>query len=78
MTLELNVLNRQFAAKDKRLVAAWAMSHKISPVLVEPTGYSDVKDVLLWTQVAKIDNEIKYNELKYVCYALLTYSVKIP
>ena len=46
------------------LGAAWAMSHKIFPILVEPIGYSDVKDVLLGTQVAKIDDEIKYNELR--------------
>lgn len=46
------------------LGAAWAMSHKTFPILVEPIGYSDVKDVLLGTQVAKIDDDIKYNELR--------------
>lgn len=46
------------------LGAAWAMSHTIFPILVEPIGHSDVKDVLLGTQVAKIADDIKYNELR--------------
>ncbi len=40
------------------------MSHDVFPILVPPLSYDDVKDVLLGTQVAKIDNEIKYNELR--------------
>ncbi len=40
------------------------MSHQVFPILVHPLRYDDVKDVLLGTQVAKIDNEIKYNELR--------------
>lgn len=45
------------------LGAAWIKSHEIFPVLVPPLKYEDVKDVLLGTQVAKIDDDIKYNEL---------------
>ncbi|MGX7004885.1 TIR domain-containing protein [Caballeronia sp. KNU42] len=43
---------------------AWVKSHKIFPILVPPLEYSDVKDVITATQVAKIDNDIKYNELR--------------
>jgi hypothetical protein len=46
------------------LGAAWIMSHDIFPILVPPLHYSDVKDVLLGTQVAKIDDDIKYNQLR--------------
>ncbi len=46
------------------LGASWAMSHDVFPILVPPLSYDDVKDVLLVTQVAKIDNDIKYNELR--------------
>ena len=45
------------------LGAAWIKSHAIFPVLVPPLQYSDVKDVLLGTQVIKIDDDIGYNEL---------------
>jgi hypothetical protein len=45
------------------LGAAWIKSHQIFPILVPPLKYSDVKDVLLGTQVAKVDDDIKYNEL---------------
>ncbi|WP_162513142.1 toll/interleukin-1 receptor domain-containing protein [Aeromonas dhakensis] len=44
--------------------AAWVKSHKVFPVIVPPLMYSDVKDVLLGTQAAKIDDDIKYNELR--------------
>lgn len=46
------------------LGAAWVKSHYIFPILVPPLGYADVKDVLLGTQVSKIDDDIKYNELR--------------
>jgi len=46
------------------LGAAWVKSHFIFPILVPPLGYDDVKDVLLGTQVSKIDDDIKYNELR--------------
>lgn len=46
------------------LGAAWVKSHFIFPILVPPLGYNDVKDVLLGTQVSKIDDDIKYNELR--------------
>lgn len=46
------------------LGAAWVMSHHIFPILVPPLGYDDVKDVLLGTQVSKINDELKYNELR--------------
>lgn len=46
------------------LGAAWVKSHYIFPILVPPLGYDDVKDVLLGTQVSKIDDDIKYNELR--------------
>jgi hypothetical protein len=45
------------------LGAAWIKSHAIFPVLVPPLQYDDVKDVLLGTQVTKIDDDIGYNEL---------------
>ncbi|MFC4930921.1 toll/interleukin-1 receptor domain-containing protein [Massilia sp. GCM10023247] len=44
--------------------AAWAKSHKKFPILVPPLTYADVKDVLASTQAAKIDDDIKYNELR--------------
>lgn len=46
------------------LGAAWAMSHALYPILVPPLQYADVKDVLLGTQVSKIDDEIGYNQLR--------------
>lgn len=46
------------------LGAAWVKSHYIYPILVPPLGYDDVKDVLLGTQVSKITDDIKYNELR--------------
>jgi len=46
-----------------KLGAAWIKSHDIFPILVPPLQYSDVKDVLLGTQVSKVDDDIKYNEL---------------
>ncbi|MGO6677626.1 TIR domain-containing protein [Rhizobium leguminosarum] len=46
------------------LGAAWVKSHFIFPILVPPLGYEDVKDVLLGTQVSKITDDIKYNELR--------------
>lgn len=46
------------------LGAAWVKSHYIFPILVPPLGYDDVKDVLLGTQVSKITDDIKYNELR--------------
>lgn len=46
------------------LGAAWALSHKIFPILVPPLTYEDVKDVLTGVQVIKIDDDIKYNELR--------------
>lgn len=50
------------------LGASWAMSHDVFPILVPPLSYGDVKDVLLGTQVAEIDNDIKYNELRDFLY----------
>lgn len=46
------------------LGAAWVKSHYIFPILVPPLGYDDVKDVLLGTQVSRITDDIKYNELR--------------
>jgi hypothetical protein len=45
------------------LGAAWIKSHRIFPILVPPLTYGDVKDVLLGTQLANIEDDIKYNEL---------------
>lgn len=45
------------------LGAAWIKSHDIFPILVPPLQHSDVKDILPGTQVAKINDDIKYNEL---------------
>jgi hypothetical protein len=44
--------------------ASWALSHKIFPIIVPPLTYGDVKDVLLGVQAMKIDDDIKYNELR--------------
>lgn len=46
------------------LGAAWVKSHYIFPILVPPLGYGDVRDVLLGTQVSRITDDIKYNELR--------------
>jgi hypothetical protein len=45
------------------LGAAWIKSHDVFPILVPPLQYADVKDVLLGTQVARVDDDIKYNQL---------------
>lgn len=44
--------------------AAWVKSHKIFPILVPPLTYDAVQGVIASTQVAKIDNDIKYNEIR--------------
>lgn len=44
--------------------AAWIKSHQLFPILVPPLSYEDVKDVLTSTQVTKIDESLKYNELQ--------------
>lgn len=46
------------------LGAAWVKSHYIFPILVPPLGYEDVRDVLLGTQVSRITDDIKFNELR--------------
>jgi hypothetical protein len=58
------------------LGAAWIKSHDIFPILVPPLQYSDVKDVLLGTQVAKVDDDIKYNELLGTLTAALDFKPK--
>lgn len=59
------------------LGAAWIKSHGIFPILVPPLlQYGDVKDVLLGTQVAKIDDDIKYNELLETLKAALDFKPK--
>jgi hypothetical protein len=58
------------------LGAAWIKSHAIFPILVPPLQYSDVKDVLLGTQVAKVDDDIKYNELLGTLTAALAFKPK--
>jgi TIR domain len=58
------------------LGAAWIKSHNIFPILVPPLQYSDVKDVLLGTQVAKVDDDIKYNELLSTLTAALDFKPK--
>lgn len=49
---------------SSELGAAWAMSHAIYPILVPPLQYADVKDVLLGTQVTKIEDDVGYNQLR--------------
>lgn len=58
------------------LGAAWIKSHDIFPILVPPLQYADVKDVLLGTQVAKVDDDIKYNELLSTLTATLNFKPK--
>jgi len=60
------------------LGAAWIKSHEIFPILVPPLEHSDVKDVLLGTQVAKIGDDIKYNELKDKLIKALNFTPKSP
>lgn len=56
--------------------AAWVKSHKIFPILVPPLTYADVKDVLTSTQAAKIDDDIKYNELREHLIEVLEFTPK--
>ncbi len=58
------------------LGAAWIKSHEIFPILVPPLEYPDVKDVLLGIQVAKVDDDIKYNELLTKLTASLDFKPK--
>jgi hypothetical protein len=58
------------------LGAAWIKSHNIFPILVPPLQYSDVKDVLLGTQVAKVDDDIKYNDLLTTLKSALSFKPK--
>jgi hypothetical protein len=58
------------------LGAAWIMSHRIFPVLVPPLTYADVKDVLLGTQVIKVDDDIGYNELRESCTGQIEFTPK--
>ena len=51
----------QFCVSE--LGAAWIKSHAIFPILVPPLKHSDVKAVLLGTQVINIEDDIGYNEL---------------
>ncbi|CAI2400618.1 Uncharacterised protein [Serratia proteamaculans] len=44
--------------------AAWVKSHKMIPIIVPPSDFSDVKDVLLGIQVIKIDDKLKINSLR--------------
>lgn len=56
--------------------AAWAKSHKIFSILVPPLSYEDVKVVLTSTQVAKIEDDIKYNELRDHLIKVLSFDLK--
>ncbi|EKS6739482.1 toll/interleukin-1 receptor domain-containing protein [Enterobacter kobei] len=49
-----NYLSSQFCMCE--LGAAWAMSHKLLPLLVPPLQYQDVQGVLKATQLERIDN----------------------
>lgn len=44
--------------------AAWVKSHKVIPIIVPPSSFSDIKDVLLGVQAIKIDDKLKLNDLK--------------
>ncbi len=57
----------QFCVSE--LGAAWIKSHAIFPILVPPLKHSDVKAVLLGTQVINIDHELGYNELMETLHA---------
>lgn len=56
--------------------AAWIKSHTQFPILVPPLGYDSVKDVLLGIQVAKVDDDIKYNELLEILEKSIEFSPK--
>ncbi len=44
--------------------ASWALSLPIYPLLVPPIGYDDVRGVLAGTQLSKIDDKEKLNDLR--------------
>lgn len=56
--------------------AAWVKTHKIFPILVPPLSYADVKDVLTSTQAARIEDDIKYNELREHLIEVLEFDQK--
>lgn len=58
------------------LGAAWIKSHALFPILVPPLQHSDIKDVLLGTQVANIDDDIKYNELREALISTIKFTPK--
>lgn len=58
------------------LGAAWAMFHKIFPILVPPLGFNDVKDALTGVQALKVDDDISYNELRDYLYTELNIKIK--
>jgi hypothetical protein len=58
------------------LGAAWIKSHEIFPILVPPLAYGDVKDVLLGTQLAKVDDDIRYNDLLEVLKRTVSFKQK--
>lgn len=55
LLLSPNYFASQFCLAE--LGASWAMSHRALPLLVPPLQYSDVKGVLLSTQVDLLDSE---------------------
>ncbi len=62
LVLTQNYFQSHFCLSE--LGAAWVKGHKIFPILVPPLSYSDVKDVLLGTQVIRVDDDVAYNQLR--------------
>ncbi len=62
LVLTQNYFQSHFCLSE--LGAAWVKGHNIFPILVPPLTYSDVKDVLLGTQVIRVDDDVAYNQLR--------------
>lgn len=62
LVLTPNYFQSHFCLSE--LGAAWVKGHDIFPILVPPLIYSDVKDVLLGTQVIRVDDDVAYNQLR--------------
>ena len=58
------------------LGAAWALSHKVIPIIVEPLTYNDVKDVLTGVQLLKIKDKVDLNQFQGEIIEALNFTAK--
>lgn len=75
MLISQNYLASQFCLAEAG--AAWALSHRVIPILVPPTTYSDMKAVLAGLHALKIDSTSDWNELLAVFKEVLGTDPKI-